>query len=505
MSSAGFNLLHNRWIPFGGHTVSVEEALLEAHHLPGWPDGDPGLAEVVMRLLVPMAYRITRLDDEALTRQQFASHQRRLLDAGPLDPERVRAYLARHHSRFWLLNPPPGAALFAQDETLSRVLPKDASKAVPSWASGNNPALGPHARRDAVTTEVAARQLLTLRSYAWGGLHTKHPDHTGEGKYVGSPLRGTMSVHPLGTTLASTLIGHLVPLPGDGTQFGEPFWEIPPASSPVAAPRGRAGLLEQVAGRQDKTMLLRADRPDGSVTGFTIAEGPGVNSDLFCRDPYLLLNDDGEPRKPRAGRAFWRESEALLAQTGDQGRVRASILDWATSDEGADLYAAEPFSWAAISHLGDKSKDLEWNCSMFPDLLHIFRQDESRRAVAFLGRANDAEGAMVKQIAKVWHKEGLMPVKAADKSAVYQAARSEFWRLAEPDFWDTATSPQAATGADAAWISRLREHALAGYDTATARLLHDRRTHMAVEESRHWIARWGHPRVAASDTSKEND
>ena len=125
--------------------------------------------------------------------------------------------------------------------------------------------------------------------------------------------------------------------------------------------------------------------------------------------------------------------------------------------------------------------------------------------MAFLDRANDAEGTMVKQMAKVWHKEGLMPAKPADKGAVYSTARSEFWRLAEPDFWDTATSPQAGIGADAAWIARLRAHALAGYDTATAPLLHDRRTHMAVEESRRWIAHWGQPRSGAPDTSREND
>ena len=107
MSGAGFNLLDDRWIPFGGRMVSIEEALLEAHDLPGWPDGDPGLAEVLTRLLVPMAYRITGLDDTALTRQQFLSRQQQLLSAGPLDPERVRAYVASHHSRFWLLNPPP--------------------------------------------------------------------------------------------------------------------------------------------------------------------------------------------------------------------------------------------------------------------------------------------------------------------------------------------------------------------------------------------------------------
>ena len=112
---------------------------------------------------------------------------------------------------------------------------------------------------------------------------------------------------------------------------------------------------------------------------------------------------------------------------------------------------------------------------------------------------------MVKQMTKAWRKVGLMPSKPADKNTVYATARSEFWRLAEPDFWDTTNSPQAGIGADAAWIARLRAHALAGYDTATAPLLRDRRTHMAVEKSRREIARWGPPRSGTPNTSREND
>ena len=131
-------------------------------------------------------------------------------------------------------------------------------------------------------------------------------------------------------------------------------------------------------------MLLHTSGPDGSVTGFTIAEGPGVNSDLSCRDPYLLLKEDGEPCKPRSGRAFWRESEALLATTGDQNRIGASVLRWATIDEGSELYDTESFSWAVISHRGYLSTDREWNCSLFPELLHIFHPDAARRALAFL-------------------------------------------------------------------------------------------------------------------------
>ena len=102
---------------------------------------------------------------------------------------------------------------------------------------------------------------------------------------------------------------------------------------------------------------------------------------------------------------------------------------------------------------------------------------------------------MVKQVAKVKHAADLMPPRSKDKAAVYAPARAEFWRLAERDFWDTAEGRlQRDTYTD-----RLRSHALDGFDAATATLLHDRRTHMFVMESRRWVVSW--QRRPADDTN----
>ena len=93
---------------------------------------------------------------------------------------------------------------------------------------------------------------------------------------------------------------------------------------------------------------------------------------------------------------------------------------------------------------------------------------------------------MVKQIAKARHAADLMPPKSQGRAAVYAPARAEFWRSAERDFWDTAGGRLQVE----AFTNRLRSHALAGYDTATATLLHDRRTHLYAVESRRWLAIW---------------
>ena len=105
------------------------------------------------------------------------------------------------------------------------------------------------------------------------------------------------------------------------------------------------------------------------------------------------MNAEGEPVKPREGRAFWREAEALLGSTDDGRRAaHATVLDWATDpDGGGSNYLPSTFSWAAISHRGDKSKDLAWSCSHASKLLGIFESAAARRCLEFLAAAAEAE------------------------------------------------------------------------------------------------------------------
>lgn len=483
----GFNLVDDPWIPLGGTEVSISDALLEGHHLPGWPDGDPVLAAAVMRTLAVFAYRVTGMD-QPMSRSDFASRQRSLLDAGRFAAGAVNRYTSRHHDRFWLVGGPANTVPFAQDPSLERTDPHNAATAVTAWASGNNPLLGPHADTNRIDAATAARQLVVLRYYSAGGTRTRHPDRPGSGsaKTKASGLRGTMSLHPHGDSLARTLIGHLMPLPAGVTEFGNPFWEAPPPQDPLASHRGQAGLLEQLAARQDKTMLLRQDKTDG-ICGFTIADGPGAARDLACLDPYVLVGDDMTPVKPREGRAFWREAEPLLTQA-DTGRARlgAEILDWARGEQaGAHaIYEPSEFSWAVVSHLGDRSKDLLWQASSAPHLLALFAPDAALRARRFLKEAADAESAMTRQIAKLRHDMSTMPSR--DKAEVHGSARAEYWTRAEPDFWAAVRdglAPEEQT-------SGLRSHAFAGYDIAVAAMSRDQRALWFVEKSRQWIRAW---------------
>ena len=485
MNGRGFNLVTDPWIPVAGGPVSIQHALVNAHQIDGWPCSDPAFAEALMRLLVPMIYRITGMDDPSLSRCDFALQQRDLMSVGRFDAAAVSQYLSKHQHRFWLVNPPDGCVPFAQDPCLAAADPKPPSKAVASWASGNNPTLGPHAACDSLPAAAAAQQLVVLRCYAIGGTHGKHPHHPGKGKFVGAPLRGTTCVHPVGKNLALTLIGQLLPLPHD-TEFNEPFWETDAVVGPADRYANRSGLLEQIAGRSDKTMLLRADQ-HGDITGFNISEGPGVAEALFCPDPYRLTDHDGAKIKPREGRALWREAEVLLGES-DEGQQLGyvAIVDWAISLDGYENYQPTDFSWAAVSHRGDKGKELAWTCSHAPTLLSIFEPAVALRCREFLSAAADAEKQMATQLAKARHAMDLMPGSPKLKGTVYAPARATFWGLAESDFWETANDLLSAEQRN----ERLRSHALAGYDEAMAPFLRDRRTLDKVVESRRWIERW---------------
>ncbi len=496
MSGKGFNLVTDPWIPVEGGPVSIEHVLVNAHQIDGWPCSDPAFAEALMRLLVPMVYRITGMDDPGLSRSDFADQQRSLMSVGRFDAAAVSQYLSQHQHQFWLVNPPDGCVPFAQDPCLAAADPKPPSKMVVPWASGNNPTLGPHAACDLLPPDTAAQQLVMLRCYSTGGLYGKHPRHPGKGKFVGAPLRDTTCVHPVGKNFALTLIAHLLPLPNE-TEFKEPFWEADVVVGPADRYTKRSGLLEQIAGRSDKTMLMRADQ-HGDITGFHISEGPGVAGDLFCPDPYRVTDHDGAKLKPREGRTFWREAESLLGQSDEGQRLgHVAIVDWAISPDGWENYRPADFSWAAVSHRGDKSKELAWACSHAPSLLSIFEPETALRCREFLAVAGDAEKQMATQLAKARHAMDLMPGSPKLKSAVYASARAMFWGLAESDFWETADGLLSPGRRD----ELLRSHALAGYDEAMAPFLRDRRTLDKVVESRRWIERWR--RQPAPPTEKE--
>lgn len=490
-SPSGFNLVDDPWIELGDRVVSIREALLSGHELPSWPSGEPATGPVIIRLLMPIVYRVAGMDDPGLAGRRFAGRQARLLELGGLDPDKVESYLERHRDRFWLTGPPDGCQPFAQDPILAAVEPHPTSKLVPAWASGNNPSLGPHAPVAALDHAAAARCLLITHNYSSGGLHTKRPAEHPGGRFVGSRLRRSMSIHPVGSTLAETLIHHLIPAP-DGWETGRPLWETPQPTGPAltTTPQTRAGLLEQLVGRHDKTILL-ATGDGGEVTGVVLSAGPGRAPGLECPDPYVVVTADGENYRPRAGRDAWRDIDALIIQSehvNPADRLEAKILAWCRDNGGIGI---DPGRWALVSHRSIQSKEQGWGLVNLPDIVGLFPEGgtSTQTASAVIAAAEDLSTLIGRVLSSVSHSLGL-----GSGTARYDDARSVFWSRAEHTFWQAVTAEAPNPTADAPWVRQLRLHALAGFDAATAHLTQTPRTHLAVERWRSSVSRWTWPR-----------
>lgn len=487
--NTGFNLVDDPWIELGDRTVSIREALVSGHELPGWPSGEPAAGPVILRLLMPIVYRVTGMDDPELAGRRFAERQAQLLSVGRLDPSSVNGYLDRFRDRFWLTGPPAGFPPFAQDPTLAAVDPHPISKLVPAWASGNNPTLGPHAPLSTIDHASVARCLLITHNYSSGGLHTKRPAAHPGGKYVASRLRRSLSIHPVGSTLAETLLLHLLPAP-DGWGTGYPLWETPTPTDAAAAPRTRAGLFEQLSGRHDKTVLLTTDE-DGAISGVVLSAGPGREPGLECPDPYMVITADAVAYRPRAGRDVWRDVDALVIQSEQHvkpaDRLEARILNWCRDNGGIET---DPGRWAIVSHRSSQSKEQGWGLANLPDIIGLFSKTAAcQTASSVIAAAEDASALMGRKLRALSHEVG-----GDGRAARYDDARRVFWPLAEYTFWEAVTAEEPDPTSDAQWVGHLRAHALAGFDAATGHLTQLPRTHLAVERVRSEVDRWGWPK-----------
>jgi len=117
-------------------------------------------------------YRVTGMDGELGARRRFAQRQAELLSSGRFDVTSVEDYIDRYRDRFWLTGPPAGLPPFAQDPTLAALEMQPVAKLVATWASGNNPALGPHSPVAEIDNASAARWLLIAHGYSAGGIYT---------------------------------------------------------------------------------------------------------------------------------------------------------------------------------------------------------------------------------------------------------------------------------------------------------------------------------------------
>ena len=449
----GFNLIADRWLPFGRDDISIREAMSKAHELPSWPVlNTPQVNSAIIRLLTVLAYRIAGIDDKtAEDAGELEETLERLSGSGSFDDFRngsVGDYLDQWKDRFWLLPPADTAHRpFLQDPALvatmdekdiggivaSRLVP-DAS---PSYVWGQQQ-VGP------ITPAEAARQLLAFMFYGPGGGGPKHPLHQGKkinGKervWQAGRLRGKVSIHPRGRNLYETLLLHLVPLETTGGQFiklGLPDWELdePPDLGTDLPPP--TSLLEQLFGRWDKTALLILSPDGGSIVDAKLATGRRREvSDDAENDPYTLRcytkSKEGDQvvdyLEPDFKRDIWR----------DVPNLRAKERQSPTPVVSSRLYLpGEVCEWVTVTHCPKRgqAKDVAWWQSSMP-AVSLLDDDAYIRCCNFVAEADEICKSLLSQTAKTC--KAAISSNAKDAKPYKDAAESNYWSTLEPQFAD---------------------------------------------------------------------
>ena len=481
--STGFNLINDDWITFpGAGTHSIRSVFRFGHELPGWPSGEPLFTAALMRILTPITYRVSGLDAATLTVDTHTKLQLDLLSAGKFDPAAVDDYLNRWEKRFWLFGAPGGEEAFAQDPDVDLANAAPADKLVMQRAAGNNPLWG-NQHQGRLEPADTARHLLVQLYYSAGGTGAAR---TGAGRsYLkGARLRDTFSVHPVGRTFAETLLLHAVPIADVPGEFGvgAPFWETEPGSVPAKP----SGVLEMIAGRFEKAFSLGVE--EGWVTSVSITEPAAGIADTATGvpyvDPYVVHDSTEQPpvrRKPRAGRAVWRELENLGLRSDLGGTSLTPVLRHAE----LGLVDRAPTGWVVITHRGDKSKDIAWDTSTLPDVTVMFQELERWQCAAnFLSYADQLRKQLGVTLKRLWDET------RSSGSTPYETADAEFWALAENQFWATTKSYEVSLGPEAPWVRDLVRFAVEAFDVTVDPLRIDPRAQIAIEQHRQRLSNW---------------
>ncbi len=330
------NLVTDPWIPVIDHRgtrslVGLRDVFARATELAGIEGDTPHVRVALIRLLLAVFHRAT---GGPRTVEEWATWWE--------DPAQVAAvcdYLDRASDRFELFD---DDRPFWQCPTLPEDRAVPVAKLVPSLASGNNPVWFDHTsveRPARLTWAEAARWLVALQMFDPGGLHTGYP--RGRASSQHAPLAGVTVVLPEGTDLARTLLLAAVRYdPASERPFAAtarspsddlPVWERKPPG-PEPAVRSPSGYVDWLTWSSLRVRLFLAG---DTVEEVAITPGDrlpdGIESSSFETFVPLIRRSKQvafHQLRFEPDRAAWRNSQAILAKSGEDAlHRRARVVD----------------------------------------------------------------------------------------------------------------------------------------------------------------------------------
>ncbi|MEU6534570.1 type I-E CRISPR-associated protein Cse1/CasA [Streptomyces sp. NPDC047000] len=486
--------------------VGFRTLLERGHEISGLAITEPPAHAALLRVLYALTARVCGLDeDDDGSGEDWSERRFAVLDAGRLPVDGIAAYFGEWSHRMRLFDT---ARPWMQDPRMVEQCDPQRSagvnKLVTTRPSGNNHAWFTHVQDEDPDPVPAGEAVLSLLTWHYYGPSGRGSARTVNGKATASmkagPLRGALSYHPEGGSLFETLLAGLIrPEPHVRRAQDRCMWEWEHLPDPDAAPPAVQGPCSRLTAVSQHALLLVPDPGDvGSVKDafITWAYRDGR---LPRDDPFLIwqISQQGNPypRPADAGRALWRDLDALLLMEpgGTAQARRPEVFDGGHAVELSDVLE-RPLAVRALGFDQDgQAKDRQFVSGLTPPVLdHAEKQTPaSHPAVGRLRRMGEMFGRRVEYAVRRACQLYTGESKPKEAEAWVARAAALYWPQAEGEFWsrftalDRGGSAAVEAGLDrAAARTAFQRIAERAYEQVTRPVCHTQRGARAVADAR---------------------
>lgn len=482
--------------------LSLSALLLHAHEIEDVEVSPPPALSGFLRILAVLTARVTGLD-RTESYEDWEDAREELLRSGAFDPTAIGRYFDEFAGRFELFHTATNHPFLQEPRLLEqcRTLKGEptssgVNKLVLDRAAGQAFVWQSHTNDSAPAPVPVSEAVWSLLSWLYygppGRCTARQVGDTRAGDTKSGPLRGSVSYHPVGSTLFHTLVLGLPYFPRQ-EQDAAPWEEEP--RDPLSLPPEPNGLARKLTGRFRHAVLLSPSESGEDVVDARITwawrqeHGP-------VEDPYLIhrLPADGGlpvPESASAHRAVWRDLAALLGDADPRRRP--------TVFRNVDELRIDADLFAGIRALGfdqDRSqvKDRQYFSGVTPPVLDAWQSRDLprwNRLRAALEAAEKTAWQLENALSAVWTDlGGETSHKKRDRGVPWlHAAMTSYWHSAEQWFWTTVRSDEVSS-------DPLRNQAitiaLRAFEKATADLTRRPDQVRVVERHRHRLWRGWH-------------
>ncbi|PWI05753.1 type I-E CRISPR-associated protein Cse1/CasA [Streptomyces sp. NWU339] len=510
MTSSTYNLFDEPWIPVRWlpgaprpasgmlpDRLGLRDLLVHSGDIAGLAVAEAPAHSALLRILYAITARVTKLDEAGPG--DWSARRLDILEQEQLPEDGIDSYCALYRDRFFLYDP-VGGRPWMQDARLAQQCDANntagVNKLIVTRPAGNNHAWFRHGSDTAPDLPTAPEAILGLLTWHYygpsGRCSSREVAGVKSASATAGPLRTALSYHPEGTSLFETLLAGLVRPKGTVRREQDQCpWEWDTLPDPDAAPPTPAGPCSQLTACSQHALLLVPDTDDETLVRDAFITWAYRSGRIPRNDDFLIWQisqqNNRYPRPAHAGRALWRDLDALLLiNPPGTAQPQQPIVFDSAHEIPADL---------RVRALGfeqeGQAKDTQFVDGTTPPVLGFLEQRNPRTAPAVgrLRQLGEMYGRRLdRAVRRAWTAYVRDPKADTDAWATEAAAR--YWPRAEAEFWARfrrldATGTALDGGLDAAAARtafvRLAQDA---FDDVTASVARTQRGAKAVSEAR---------------------